>query len=145
MLMIRKGVAAVVFRREREGEIKFLLLKRKKNWKGWEWLKGGCKKWENEDSCLKREIKEETGVSKFKVKKTSYFHKFSYPELLVKDGRKYYGAKHKLFLVEVFSDKIKFDKKEHSGFKWVDKETVLKLITWKDQKNLFARIIKLIK
>ena len=142
--MIRKGVAAVVFKRN-GGKTKFLLLKRKKNWKGWEWLKGGCKKGENEDSCLKRELKEETGVSKFKAKKTKYFHKFSYPKLLVKDGRRYGGAKHRLFLVEILSDKIKFDDKEHSGFKWVNKKKALKLITWRDQKNLFAKVSKLIK
>ena len=139
--MIRKGVAAIVFRKDK-GRTKYLLLKRKLNWKGWEILKGGCKLFESEDKCLKREIKEEIGMSEFSVKKTKIFNKFKYQKLFQKDNRLYSGARHRIYLVEVFSKRIKIDKKEHSGFKWVLQKEALKIIAWDDQRKIFKRVTK---
>ncbi len=139
--MIRKGVAALIFLRE-EKEIKYLLLKRKKNWVGWEWLKGGCKKGEDEKTCLAREIGEESGITDFKAVKTKFVHTFIYPKQLAKDEQEWGGAAHRIYLVESFSDEIGLDNDEHSDYEWFSEGDALKMLTWADQKKVFRRIIK---
>ena len=137
--MKRRGVAAVVFLNEK-GKKKYLILHRKLNWNGWELLKGGCKSFELEYRALKREVFEEIGISDFKFKKTKYVNSFKYQKVFLKDNRFWNGARHTVYLVEVFSKKIKIDKKEHSGFKWVSKKEALKLLTWNDQKKIFNKL-----
>lgn len=139
--MIRKGVAAVIFLREGK-EIKYLLLKRKKNWVGWEWLKGGCKKGEDEKTCLAREIKEESGITDFEAKKTKFVNTFLYSQRLSKDEQEWDGAAHRIYLVEVFSDDVGLDNDEHSDYEWFSEEDVLKMLTWEDQKKVFKQIIR---
>lgn len=140
--MIRKGVAAIIFRKTDSG-IKYLVLNRKLNWIGWEFLKGGCKKGENERICLSREMMEEIAVKEFRHKRTKFVNSFFYLKPLVKDEREWTGAAYRLYLVEVFSDKVKIDEDEHSGFKWVDKKEFLRLLTWDNQRELFEKVIKL--
>lgn len=139
--MIRRGVAAVVFFRK-DDSVRYLLMKRKKNWKGWEWLKGGRKKGESEKAVLKREIKEEIGIKRFKAKRTGQALSFKYQKEFVKDNKEYSGAKHRIYLVEVFSDKVKPDRVEHSGYRWASRKQALKLITWKDQRKVFSEATK---
>lgn len=136
---VRRGVSAIVFI-DLNGKREYLLLKRKLNWKGWEFLKGGKRENESEWDCLKREIKEEAGISKFKAKKTKYIHEFKYKKEYMKDSLPWIGAKNRIYLVRVFQKKIKIDKNEHSGLKWVDKKTALKLITWNDYGRVFKKV-----
>lgn len=139
--MIRRSVAAIIFRKGR-GVKKYLLLKRRLNWKGWEFMKGGCKLFESEDNCLVREVQEETGFSELLFEKTDYKYQFKYQKIFMKDNRLFSGAKNSVYLVEVFSSRVKLDKKEHEGFKWVSKKDVLKLLTWNDQKEMFKKLVK---
>ena len=138
--MIRRGVSAIIFFEDDSGKKEYLLLKRKQNWKGWEFLKGGRKKNESEAHCLKREIKEEIGISKFKAKKTKFVHSFKYQKEYMKDHREWGGARNRIYLVEVSTKKIKLDSDEHSGFKWMTKQQVLKNLTWKDYKAIFRKL-----
>jgi len=136
---VRRGIAAIVFFRKNK-EKKYLLLRRKKNWKGWEWVKGGRKKGESELKCLKRELKEEVGTMKFKVMKTKFWHFFEYERPFIKDHYKYSGSKNRIYVVEVFSPVVKIDKREHYSYGWLEKKQALKLIKWPDQRRLFKRI-----
>ena len=140
MNKIRRGISAIIFFEDNEGKKKFLLLKRKQNWKGWEFLKGGRKKGEDEWAALKREIKEETGLGRFSAKKTRFIQEFNYKKEYKKDNKKWDGARNRIFLVEVFDKKIKTDKIEHSGFKWASKKEALKMLTWKDYRRIFRQI-----
>lgn len=140
-MAIRKGVSAIVFFEER-GKRKYLLLKRKLNWKGWEFLKGGVKGKESEKKCLKREIKEEVGITNFESIKTKEIHRFDYPKSYIKDNKVWSGAKNRVYLIRIFDKKIKLDSHEHSGFKWVNEKDVLKLLNWKDYKRIFRKVIK---
>lgn len=134
---IRKGIAAIVFLKE-EGKTKFLLLKRKQNWKGWEWVKGGCKKGESSVQTLKRELKEEIGIkNNYELKATSYSHFFLYQKFFIKDKKGYLGAQDKIYFVQLINPKIKVDKKEHSDYGLFSKKEALKKITWPDQKKIF--------
>jgi len=48
-MALRKGVLAIIMR-----EGKFLILRRVRNWKGWEFPKGGIDKGEEEEDALLR-------------------------------------------------------------------------------------------
>ena len=137
----RKYIVAVVFIRN---EIpKFLILHRIKNWRGWELVKGGLLEGEKELDCLKREIKEETGVKKYKIiTKTRYFIKYKFPKGFVKDHHIFHGAKGYVFLIELFSKRIKVDKNEHDNFKWVNEGKALKLLTHRNHKNALRYVLK---
>lgn len=137
----RKYIFAIVFIRKKEPKI--LILHRIKNWRGWELVKGGLKGNENELNCLKREIREETGVKKYKIlAKTHYFIKYKFPKGFVKDHHIFHGAKGYMFLVELFSKKVKVDRSEHDGFKWVNEKEALKLLTHRNHKNALKYVLK---
>jgi len=139
----RKGVSAIIFVMDKRKR-KYLLLRRKMYWTGWEWLKGGCRKGENEIACLEREIKEEIGkkVEDYIVTPTKMIFSFQYERPFVHDGELWKGAKNKVYLIELNNKRIKIDKDEHSGFKWASKADALKLITWPDQKKIFEKLTK---
>ena len=140
-MKIRKGIAAIIFYKER-GKKKYLLMKRKLYWVGWEWLKGGIKDKESELFCLEREIEEETGkkADEYNIKSTRIVHRFIYQRPFVHDGVLWKGAENKVFVVEFLNPKIKLDKDEHSGYKWVGKKDALKMITYPDQLKIFRKL-----
>jgi 8-oxo-dGTP pyrophosphatase MutT (NUDIX family) len=130
----RKYVFIIPFLRRKNPQ--FLILHRIKNWKGWEFPKGGLKENESELECLKREIREETGAKKFKIiAKTPYLIKYKFPKGFLKESHIYYGAKGYVFLVELFSKKVKVDKNEHDKYLWVSKDEALEILTHKNHKN----------
>jgi 8-oxo-dGTP pyrophosphatase MutT (NUDIX family) len=140
---IRPGIAAVIFVKN-NGKKKYLLLKRKLYWTGWEWIKGGKKKGESELACLQREIMEETGKNpdEYYFKKTRFILKFMYERPFVQDFQLWNGARNRVYLIEFLNSKIKLDNDEHSGFKWVPKQDALKMITHEDQRKIFKKIAK---
>lgn len=60
-----KGIIAAVYKESEKG-FRFLVLKRKKNWEGWELLKGHL---ENEDyvETVRTELREEAGIEKDQI------------------------------------------------------------------------------
>jgi 8-oxo-dGTP pyrophosphatase MutT (NUDIX family) len=142
MVSYRPYVAAIIFRKTSRGP-RFLLLHRKQNWQGWEYVKGGLLPKETEVSGLKREIREETGVKNFRtITEMPEQVKYRWPKEFVKDNRKWLGAVQHVYLVEILGKKIKLDKKEHSGFKWVPAKTALKSLTYKEPKAALRRALK---
>ena len=140
---MRKGIATLIYFENAGGKNEFLLLKRKLNWNGWEWCKGGIKKGENEFEAAEREMKEETGrKSGLVMKKTPFVQSFNYQKEFVKDKKEVSGTRNFVFLVRFLDKKVKFDKKEHSDCRWFNKKDVLKKITWPDQKKIFEKAIR---
>jgi len=119
-----------------KGGLNYLILKRKLHWVGWEFPKGGIENGETFFDAVKREMKEETGIeiNKEKIKKFNIRGKFNYAKEY-SDRPGFIGQKYTLFSVEVKKQKIKFDKKEHTDFKWVNFEEAEKKLTHKDQKK----------
>ncbi|HLC39616.1 MAG TPA: NUDIX domain-containing protein [archaeon] len=133
----RKYIFAVVFFQS-DDERKFLLFHRTKNWRGWEFLKGGLKEGETEMRALKREIREETGAAgarKYRIVKTRHVIKYRWNRNYRKDRHLFHGARGMLYIVRLFGKKIKIDRKEHDKFRWVDKREALRILTYINLKN----------
>lgn len=129
----RRGVFFVVYKREK-GKIKYLVLKRKLHWTGWEFPKGGIEKFETKRSSVKRELFEETSLAPIKIKKFSYSGKYLYPKRL-SDRPGMIGQTFTLYSVEVNPGKVKIDKKEHTSSKWLSYFEAQKILTYENQKN----------
>ncbi|VVB79544.1 RNA pyrophosphohydrolase [uncultured archaeon] len=138
-LKYRKGVFIVTFARTSNG-VEYLLLKRKLHWTGWEFPKGGIEKGEDTEKAVKRELKEETGLTPIRVRSMYVRGKYDYPKVF-KDRPGIKGMQWKLFMAEVKkTDKIKLDSREHVGFKWVDFKTAKELVKFKEKKDSLKAI-----
>ena len=128
----RKGIFMVTYKFVR-GKPKYLILKRKLHWKGFEFPKGGMEKSETSFETIKREIFEETGLPIKKIKNHNRSGKWKYNEDL-KDRPGMIGQTWSLFSVEVGNGPIKIDKHEHSSFEWLSYEEALNKLTYENQK-----------
>ncbi len=119
----------------------YLILKRKLHWKGWEFPKGGKRFYETDLMTLRRELKEETGIKKFKIKNKFKINDGYDYDKLYSDRKGFCGQKYKvLFVVEVKKQKIKIDNLEHSNYKWVDFKTAKRILTWENQRKLLKKV-----
>ena len=141
-MKLRKGVFFVVYKREKE-KTSFLVLKRKLHWTGWEFPKGGIEEGETEKIAVLRELKEETGLKAIKLIDFYIKSKFDYHKKF-KDRIGIKGMVWKLFAVEVFSGKVKIDKKEHSAYEWLDFEQAYNILTWANQKRCLRAVSRML-
>jgi len=128
----RKGIFIVTYTEEKK--IKYLILKRKLHWSGWEFPKGGKKSSENYEKSVRREIFEETGQRLLKIINLNVNGKYKYPRK-IKDRPGIIGQTYKLYAAKIKRNKIEIDKTEHTDYKWVDFKDALKKLTWKDQRK----------
>ncbi len=141
-MVYRKAVFIVVYAKTQKG-IRYLLLKRKLHWVGWEFPKGGRRKFESKKQTVRREVFEETGLKplkekgKVKIKGFNFKGKYKYPrEFPDRPGIK--GQTFHLFAAEVKkpkNGKIRFGEKEHSDYKWASYSQARKIIEWPNQKK----------
>lgn len=129
----RKGVFIVTYSKTKK-RIKYLVLKRKLHWEGWEFPKGGLKKNEDIIKGVKREIKEETGKLPFNLKKLQVSGKYKYKKEL-KDKEGVAGQTYILYSVEIKAGSIRLDRLEHSDYQWLNFEKALKKLTWPNQRR----------
>ncbi|MFH1311136.1 MAG: NUDIX domain-containing protein [Nanoarchaeota archaeon] len=139
----RKALFIVTFARDKK-EIKYLILKRKLHWKGWEFPKGAIEKKESIIKTIKRELKEETGLKELKIKEFNFSGKYNYNRIY-QDRPKIKGQTFSLYAVEVKKRKIKVDNIEHNDYKWVDFEKALMMLKWSNQKKSLKIVNKWIK
>ena len=132
----RKAVFGVAYYKNPDGKIEYVILKRKKHWKGWEFPKGKIERFETKRMAVKREVGEETGLKvlntkRFKEKGSYLYHK----EL--KDRSGVVGQTYHLFAAEVKKEngKLKLDPIEHNGYKWVSFKEAYKKLTWSNQRR----------
>lgn len=115
---MRKLVAAVLYHKDR-----YLILKRKLNWKGWEFVKGEVGR-ETFKKAVLREIKEELGLRNVRIvcklpAEVIYHHE---------DIRGHRISMQAGFLVEYLGGRIKISF-EHSSYRWVDYRKAHKMLT----------------
>ena len=133
MKKYRKGIFLVTYSKE-DKKIMYLLLKRKLHWNGWEFPKGGIESGEATEKAVKREIKEETGLKILKIKKFNLSGKYNYDKIY-SDRLGFKGQTYSLYAVEIKIEKVKLDKIEHSGYKWLEFNDTLKNLKWPNQKK----------
>jgi len=133
-LKLRKAVFIVTYKKDVKKNVSYILLKRHKHWKGYEFPKGGIEKGENLLQTVKREVKEETGLKIIKIKKYPIKGYYLYPNM-IRGRPEVAGQTYILFSAEVGEGKIKMDKREHSGFIWLPYGQAIKKLTWPNQKK----------
>jgi len=137
----RKGIFIVVYCKN-NNKIKYLILKRKLHWKGWEFPKGGIEKNENLLQGMKRELKEETGLAALKIKKFDFSGKYKHDKKYA-DRKGLLGQTFEvLYAVEVKKAKVSIDEREHSTFDWKKFNKALKKLTWPNQKRCLGVVEK---
>ena len=132
-----KGVALVVYKKKR-GKKRFLILKRNKNWEGWEIPKGHL---EDEDytKTVKQELREEAGIPEKKIEKIENLNRDLEWTFTDEEGqevkREYRG-----YVVETSKaasvDVTQNPHEEHETGFFMKKEDVKSLLTYENQKEL---------
>jgi 8-oxo-dGTP pyrophosphatase MutT (NUDIX family) len=141
-MKFRKAVFVVTY----SGD-EYLILKRKRHWIGWEFPKGGVKKFETIKKTIKRELKEETGLEIIKETINNHKHKgkFLYKK---SENFNHDGQKYRLYSVKVKKKKTNLKNnpdREHSSAKWVSYEKAMKMLTWPNQKKCLKIVDKWLK
>jgi len=130
----RKVIFGVVYSKDSSENIEYLLLKRKKHWKGWEFPKGKIEKGETKSKAARREVKEETGLKILKIKHFNEKGDYLYKKKLW-DRLNMVGQTYELFATEVKKGDPKLDPIEHNGYKWYPFKDARKKLTWPNQKR----------
>jgi len=139
----RNGVFVVAYRKDND-KLLYLLLKRHKHWKGWEFCKGGVDKGETIKNCIVREIREETGQNCINVKRYSKTGKYKYNKSFP-ERPGLVGQTYSLYSCELKREKVKVDKKEHNDYKWVNVGMAIKMLKWPNQKTCIKLVDKRLK
>lgn len=125
-------VEAIIFRIN-SGRIEYLLLKRLPERNGfWQPVTGGVEEGESRDEALHREIMEETGIENLvRVIEDIHYFEFSDPNL----NKEYvYGVE------VVATEKVMFDGKEHSEYRWCHIQEATQLLHWKENKEALEKL-----
>ena len=125
-------------------DIKYLILKRRLHWRGWEFPKGGINFPESKKSAVKREIFEETGKKALRIKKFNFHGFYNYKKKL-RDRKDFIGQAYYLYAAKIKYGKIKIDKSEHSEYKWLSFHEALKKVTFQNQKRSLSIVNKWLK
>jgi 8-oxo-dGTP pyrophosphatase MutT (NUDIX family) len=121
---------------EDNNKIEYVILKRKKHWKGWEFPKGKIERFERKKTTARREVEEETRLKVLKVKGFKKHGLYLYLKRLW-DRPDKVGQTYNLFAVQVEKGdgKLKLDPIEHNGYKWLSFKEAYRILTWPNQKK----------
>ncbi len=114
------------------------------HWNGWELIKGGLEDKESYEDCLKREIREESGIKNIlKIKKLEGIHSWTYTQ----NGEKI-KTEFVPFLVEVSSDsRIDVSKNpvhEHSQGFFLNFRDSYSILRYSNQKELLKQAYEIL-
>ena len=129
----RQAVFVVTYSKTNEG-IKYLILKRKFHWRGWEFPKGGIQDNESKRTTVRREILEETGEKTLKVKRFNFHGKYNYKKKFP-ERKDFIGQAYSLYAAEIKYGNLKIDKMEHSTYVWLSFDEAVKKVTFRNQKK----------
>lgn len=127
-----KSCGAVVFKKQKDGSIKYLLLHYEAG--HWDFPKGNQEKKETEEQTVAREIKEETGIEDIELIKgfreiVKYFYRRD-EEVIYKEVA--------FYLVQSLTEKVELSF-EHIGYAWMSYEHAYKKLTFNTSKELLRK------
>ena len=130
----RRAVFIVIYARDKNGKIEYFILRRKHHWIGWEFSKGGRKLFEPKRLSARREAGEESGLKILKIKRFDYKGRYKYNKEFP-DRKGFIGQTFTLFAAEAKKGRVKLDRKEHSGFRWMSFKQALRSVKFANQKK----------
>lgn len=130
-----KSCGAVVFKRQKDHSVKYLLLHYGAG--HWDFPKGKQEKNEKEEQTSLREIKEETGIEDIEfIENFREILKYFY-----KKGEETVYKEVVFFLAETHTDEVTISN-EHIGYAWVNFEHAHKKLTFNNAKELLENAEK---
>lgn len=143
--LYRSGVGIMVINKNKQI---FVGKRIDNNSDAWQMPQGGLDAGETEVKAMKRELKEETGISQIKLiaQSKKYFY-YNLPYRLQKKfwGGKYLGQKQRWYLVEFQGEDKNINTNtevpEFSDWKWVDNKELIKVIV-PFKKDLYLDVIE---
>jgi len=136
-MRVDAGVAMLVYRETVENQREYLILRRCKNWDGWELPKGHLEH-DSHEATVFVELNEEAGIEPVDVKKLASLDK--YLTFQFEENQETVVSNFKCFEVEVNVEtevdlsKNPFD--EHSDYKWVSQNEAKDELEHEEQRNL---------
>ena len=127
-----KSCGAVVFKRQKDSSVKYLLLHYEAG--HWDFPKGNQEKNETEEQTVAREIKEETGIEDIEFvdgfkEALKYFYK---------KGQETVYKEVVFLLVKSTTEDVKLSF-EHIGYAWMSYEHAYKKLTFNNSKELLRK------
>lgn len=127
-----KSCGAVVFKRQKDGSVKYLLLHYEAG--HWDFPKGNQEKKETEEQAAIREIKEETGIEDVEfVDGFKEIIKFFY-----KKGEETIYKEVVFLLAQTQTEEVHISF-EHIGYAWMSYENAYKKLTFNTSKDLLRK------
>lgn len=128
-------INCIVFKKE-NNHYKFLLLKRRKDRGGfWQGITGGVKQGEKDIKALKRELLEETGISKYKrIINLNYSFSFNLPQ--------FGNLTENCYGVEVQNKTEIIMSPEHTEYRWLTLNKAISLLKYEANKEAFRKLGK---
>ncbi|MDY6789573.1 MAG: NUDIX domain-containing protein [Candidatus Nanohaloarchaea archaeon] len=137
-----EGVVVVLYREGSE-DPRFAVLRREKNWEGWELVKGGIDQGESAEEAAAREVEEETGIEPVEVEDMEEVHEWDYR----REGENYH-AEYQAFLAKAPEESyIEVDSnhaEEHSKGFFLNLRDTKGLLTHENQRALVEKAAKII-
>ena len=134
-----KGVVVVAYKEVRRN-LRYLVLKRTKNWEGWELPKGHLEN-DNYRETVKLELGEETGLEEEKIKEVQEMEKKL--EWTFEDDGEKVKREYKAFVVKIGEDAVVDvsgnPHDEHENGFFLDYEDASSLLTYDNQKELLEQ------
>ncbi|MDY6778845.1 MAG: NUDIX domain-containing protein [Candidatus Nanohaloarchaea archaeon] len=128
------GVVVVLYKRV-DGYNRYAVLKRTKNWEGWELVKGHIEDKEEPEEAAHREVREETGITPENVQSMDEINEWEYK----RDGTQYH-ARYRAYLAEAPSDAYidvsGNEHGEHSKGHFLNFRDTVEILTHDNQREL---------
>ena len=152
---MRKAYRKAVMGITRSGS-RFLIVHSCKQWRGWEFPKGGKEGKETDITTLKREVLEETGLAVKKVaarvplvvkwdwKPEETRRVMLMPRVPTREVVQYTGTQLTSFVVDVPHARVWLDPLEHDAYKWVSAQQAMRMLRWDATRRVFRAALKLI-